>query len=511
MNYEKKNQTKINFITNIVNLIVNLILAVFYIPYLVNSLGIYAYGIIPLALIVNQYIKILTTSLTGALTRFYSVAVNENDFMRASKYLSSSLVALIIITAVILPFLILFSFNVNSFFNISYELLEDSQLLFLFTFLSFVISLFSSLINITLYANNRLDKINFLSILRILIKFFLVLVLFESIDIKVYFVGLSGLITEVFILIISYIYFRQTINKEVKISFKFYDKIILLPLLSMTTWVIIHQIGDSTLYRIDNVLVNIFFSTKESGILGAITELGNYLLISFSVFSSLFGPLILIAYSESDHKKVKSLFVDSSFSVGVISALMVGLIAGFSNPILNFWLGHDFAIYGVWLKIKLLSLPFFVSGGVFAFVYRSWNKVKWPAIYTLSVGLLNFVICYIILYYISVQWVVELVLLINLLLTTIQCYVFNAIFVVNIYPDSRVRLIKNFKIITLVLVGSLIYSEIINDCFEIDSIFYLAAIFMLSFFILLILVYLFLGKENRKIIISLFKSILIKN
>ena len=63
-------QTRKNLYTNIANLVVNIVVGIYYTPYLVNQLGLAAYGIIPLTLIVNQYISVLTGSLTSALSRF---------------------------------------------------------------------------------------------------------------------------------------------------------------------------------------------------------------------------------------------------------------------------------------------------------------------------------------------------------------------------------------------------------------------------------------------------------
>ena len=80
-----KNQIKSNFLTNIINLLVNILLAIFYIPYLVSSLGIYAYGIIPLAFIVNQYIKVLASSL-----KIFSLGVGKEICSpRGNKYIDN--------------------------------------------------------------------------------------------------------------------------------------------------------------------------------------------------------------------------------------------------------------------------------------------------------------------------------------------------------------------------------------------------------------------------------------
>ena len=81
----QKNQTLRNLAFNLISLVVNIGLGLFYTPYLVKSLGIMAYGIVPLALVINQYINVVTGSLTGSLTRFYSVAYQKKNYKEASR------------------------------------------------------------------------------------------------------------------------------------------------------------------------------------------------------------------------------------------------------------------------------------------------------------------------------------------------------------------------------------------------------------------------------------------
>ena len=76
-------QTRKNLYTNIANLVVNIVVGIYYTPYLVNQLGLAAYGIIPLTLIVNQYISVLTGSLTSALSRFYTIYRGDKYFFNS--------------------------------------------------------------------------------------------------------------------------------------------------------------------------------------------------------------------------------------------------------------------------------------------------------------------------------------------------------------------------------------------------------------------------------------------
>jgi membrane protein EpsK len=84
---QQNKQARINLYTNLISLTVS----VYYTPYLVRTLGIVAYGIMSLALIINQYINLIASSLTGPLTRFYTVSLQKNDYNETAHYLSTSL------------------------------------------------------------------------------------------------------------------------------------------------------------------------------------------------------------------------------------------------------------------------------------------------------------------------------------------------------------------------------------------------------------------------------------
>ena len=99
-------RTKVNFYTNVLALIANVFVGIYYTPYLVNNLGLAAYGILPLALIINQYISVATQTLTHAYTRFYSVALQKGDYDEASKDISTSFIVVLLISFCIIPFAI---------------------------------------------------------------------------------------------------------------------------------------------------------------------------------------------------------------------------------------------------------------------------------------------------------------------------------------------------------------------------------------------------------------------
>lgn len=498
-------RTRVNFYTNILALIANIVVGIYYTPYLVNHLGLAAYGILPIALIINQYISVATQTLTHAYTRFYSVALQKGDYQEASKSISTSLAVVVLISILIIPIAIWIIHDVDSLFKIPEGLEPSARVLFCYTILSFICSLFSSLLNVTLYAINRLDLMNMMKIVRAIFKLILVVLLFECVRIDVSLVGLSNLLTELIILIVSVILFCVFKPSGVKLSPALFDKAILYSILGMSIWVLLQVCGDTLLYRTDNLIVNHFWGAEASGALGAISEIGSYVTVVVNVIGSLFGPLILIAYAKGNHTEVKSLFVEQSTIVGCLSALLTGIISGCGYTILKVWLGNGMESYTWWLLLKMIVLPYYAAGGIMAFVYRSWNKVKFPAICTVLLGFLDIVILILICRYISPDDAL-IVLIINAFFSISQCFIINALAVSRIYKETKKNFITICLKITVTFIFCYFIGRLVTSYIAIESLFQLGLLLVILGVFLLVFIYIVVfNKLERNKLLDLIK------
>ena len=479
-------QVQKNLMLNILNLVCNVVVGLYYTPYLVRSLGVVAYGIVPLALIVNQFIVVVTGALTSALTRFYSIELQKKEYERASRSLSTSLILIGGFVVILLPFVILFVANIGDVFNIPGALIRDAKLLFGFTLSSFFVSLLSSVFNITSYANNRLDVLNVLKIERILLKFVFVVFLFEVLGKKVWCIGLANFMAEFVVLFHSMKLHYKISRSLVKIRWSLFSKTALFAIGGMAIWTIVHQLGDIFIYRMDNVVVNKFWGTSVSGALGAITELGAYVSTAVTVLASLFGPMILIAYSQGKHDQVQRLTLSNSMIIGALSAVACGLLVGFSSEFLFCWLGDSFVVYRNWLVLKLLPLPFFLASGIVAFSNRAWNMVKYPAIATIVFGVLNVLIMNVV----ACKCVndsmnaVLLILATSLIVNLMQSYLLNFYFFLRIYPGCKKQFVLiTIKIVTILLL-SICFSILVSRMYTPKNLFELVCVLMIQYFFL---------------------------
>lgn len=502
---EDRIQVRKNLIFNVLSLISNIGIGILYTPYLVKSLGIIAYGVVPLALIINQYVSVVTGSLTSSLTRFYTISIQKNDLKDASKYISTSLLVVIVLLIILVPPLFFLIKNINVVFNIPDDLVDSAKVLFSFTAMSFGLSLLSSVFNITLYAYNRLDYLNVIKIFRVVLKFIFVVVFFTFINVDISYVGIANFLCELFVLLFSVVVFYRFTKGGIAVNFRLFDKASFSVLSLMASWVMVQQLGDTLIYRIDNIIVNKFWSTKESGVLGAFTELGTYSMVVAGVIGSLFGPLILQAYGREDHGQVKSMTLDRSVSVGVIVAVMVGILCGFSPIVLNIWLGEEFVDFNLWLYLKLFLVPFYSAAGVFAFAARAWNKVRTPALATLFLGALNLLLIWgTAAFFNENSNTIPVILLIGLIFGVLQSYFLNGFVFHTLYKGTLPFVLNGALKIFLVLVivsaiGYILSPFLIN----LNVVLSLFAIGLIGIVCLVLSLKLALTKEQSDVMIGL--------
>jgi membrane protein EpsK len=98
-------------------------------------------------------------------------------------------------------------------------------------------------------------------------------------------------------------------------------------------------------------------------------------------------PVILIKYAQGDYVGLQRLAGQSVKLLGLALSLPVGLLCGFSSPILVIWLGPTFEYLNILLIVIVFHLSLNLSVRPLLHVQNAYNRVRWPGIVTLLSGL----------------------------------------------------------------------------------------------------------------------------
>lgn len=381
-------QLPINLISNVGVFALSTFIGVFMTPFLIKYIGIDGLGVIKLASTIPVYIGLLTLVISGAVSRYLSIDLNQNDIPGANRTFNTAFFSMTILLFLLLPFIFLFSYNVAHIFKIPSHFETETVYLFLGILLSSLVAIFSALFMIPAFANNRLDISNFTRISTVLLQTLLIVVLLLYFDTPLISVGMayfSGSLLGLIVSIKIWKYFAPSLT----LSLKFFDFSKLKELSKMGSWLVIDQMGTILFLYVDLLVVNYVFGSKATGEYSIPLQWQTMLRSLASVLAGVITPMILINYARMEYEKIVDLSYISVKFLGLALAVPIGLVAGFAPSLLRVWVGEEFVYLSplLWLIVLPMSINL-----AFASLYpisTAYNRIKIPAYVTLGTGILS--------------------------------------------------------------------------------------------------------------------------
>lgn len=373
---------------NVLSFVVNIVIGLWLVPYLIKYIGIAAYGLVPLAMVFTEYISIITISINGAVTRFLTIDIQNENWKNANKIFNTAFFAMLVLILVQVPILTYVTIDVSSVFEVPDNLVEDTYYLFALTFAGYLISLLSSIFSTSMYAYNRLDLRKIVDLNRIVFRIITIIVLFTLFTPSLKFVGIANLVGAVTSIIYASIYWKK-LTPKLHIQWSSFDFSILKSLTNMGGWLIINQVGFLLFLKVDIFVVNKYFGAEATGEYSAVLQWNILIRTMASVLSNVIGPMLLISFANNklnDVIKFGKLGV-KFLSIGI--GICTGVVCGLSSQLLSIWLGPDFAQFSTLMIVMLCHLA--INLGVLPLfpINISLNKVRVPGLVTAGMGGLN--------------------------------------------------------------------------------------------------------------------------
>ena len=128
-----------NLAANIAYFLVNIVIGILLVPYFIDTLGVAAYGLIPLATSITGYVAIVVQSLNTSVTRFLTVDLQREDYAAANKTFNTSLFGLTAVILLMVPVILVVAYFAPSIFNVPEGQETGAVLLFLGVSAAFLI------------------------------------------------------------------------------------------------------------------------------------------------------------------------------------------------------------------------------------------------------------------------------------------------------------------------------------------------------------------------------------
>lgn len=391
-------QMSANLIANIVSFVSALFISFYTTPYITKHVGMEAYGLIGLAQNFTSYITIITAALNSMASRFIVVELHKNNNDEANKFFNSALIANTLCAIMVLLLSVFMIPNLNFFINVSDHLLFDAKITFALTFLSFSLSLTTSVFNVVYNARNRLDLGAWRTVESNIIRVVLLIITFMFIGVKIQYTVAVTLISSGYVILFS-IYYKHKLLPEIHISYKNFEWQKIWTMVKAGVWNSISRLSHILLNGLDLWITNLFIGGAILGCVSVTKTFVNLIISFIATISDTFLPIFLKTYAK-DKGSLNAEFLKSTKLLGFCSCVIISVFMVYCKTFYELWLpGEDAILMRNLTYISLASV--LVSGPVYSMfsLYPVINKVRPQAISTLIVSIMSTATVFILLKY----------------------------------------------------------------------------------------------------------------
>lgn len=450
-----KNKVVKNTIILYLRMIVTMIVSIYTSRVILQYLGIDDFGVYGVIGGVVGLFSFLSRSLTVAFNRFLCVSIAKDDIIRTNKIIGAAvIIQIVIIIVALIACESIGVWFINNYLVISPEKLSAAHIVFQFSILTFIITIFTSAYNSIIISYEKMSAYAYICIFEVVAKLAIVYALVLTPNYKLEYYSAYICLIQFLTLLIYCLYVKYTF-KFIKASFKNIRKII----------------SEMLVFSGYGFLGNFAFVAKNQGINFLLNIYGGPVLnaarsISFQVYTAVynfvtnfqtaFSPY-LMKKQESESERAcnidVSIFTHLSFTImGIISIP----ILFFTNWILHIWLGDNVPLYtSVFTKYILLIGMFEAISSPLQNIIFGKGEIKWLQILVLVV---QTIVVFLAFYMLKLGRKPSIVYLIDLIGNSALFFI--RLYIAKIYTALKIRYyLKNtlFPILCVSIVILYIY------------------------------------------------------
>lgn len=377
-----------NIISNVTFIVADVLLSLWYTPFLLRKLGSELFGFIPLVNSVTNYFSIVTYSINVPIGRHVTLELAKGNVSKANQIFNTNLIITLILISIAIPLGVVLTIFAPVLFTIPTGREQEVQILFIAVITSFLIGTYCINFRIATFAKNRFDLRNIVILSARIAQVLVVISLFNIDQPRLFHVSLGALLAALLNLLGDYYLWRKLLP-ELKIRWRDFQKQDLHLLFNTGIWTFLYQTGFILFLNVDLVVANRTLDLQLVGMYAALLTIPKTLRMLSNAIGGIWGPTVIAKHGQSDHKGVDVTLRRALKLTGFSLALPIGLLCGLSHPFLDVWLGPNFQAMSLPLMLMLLPLSVNLLSGIFFDVYIIFNKLKTPSIVVVSLGVAN--------------------------------------------------------------------------------------------------------------------------
>jgi membrane protein EpsK len=384
----RRGRLGVNLMANLSSFGLQLVIGIWFVPYLVRHLGVAGYGLIPLATQVTHYMRVVTLAFNSAVGRFLTIASEKADDAEANRIFNTSLVTTVGLCGLLLPLAAAGVVHVDQLIEVPPGYATEARWLLAGTVGMFLLMTLAAPFQVSTFTQNRFDVRTGVDVLAVLGRVGLIVGLFVALTPRVAYAGLgyaaAGAIT-----FVGAVVAWRFLTPQLAVRPRDFDRRMLGQLSGMGVWVVINILGTILFLQIDLMVVNHMVGPEAGGEYALVLQWSTLLRGFAAAVAAVFGPTLVYYYAREDLLGLVAYARRAVKLVGLAVALPVGLICGFSRPLLSVWVGPEHADLAPLMSLVTCHLCVNLGYLPLHGITTAANRVRWPGITSLLMGAAN--------------------------------------------------------------------------------------------------------------------------
>jgi O-antigen/teichoic acid export membrane protein len=372
------NKTKIflaNLSSGIVFRILSMISIYLAVPFLLKYLNDTNYGVWVTIFGIINTAYFMDLGIALGLKNQVTKAISTNQLYLAKKYISTAYVTITVISLVsfILVFSFIYSFNMQTLFNVKITEKILKNVLYISSFLvliSVVLNIYKSIF-MSFQQSAKVEFAMFLYQLLILIQLIALPYFIKESLVAVSLVyGLTNISIALFF---SFIFFYK--HKELRPSLSLFEKRIVKDIMGSGVQFFIIQMSLIIILSTDNYLITRYISPEETTIYSLINKLFQTFLIASSIIFTPLWALYTSAYQNKDFQWIKNMFKKLNY---LFILLVIGLVIMYFSLdwVLKIWLNRSLEYKPLLIILMAVFVLIRVFGDIYMTFLNGVGKIK---------------------------------------------------------------------------------------------------------------------------------------
>ena len=381
-------RTANNILSNIILFAAEMIISLWYTPYLVRKIGSELFGFVPLANSLTGFMGILTYALNISTGRYITIELEKDQQERANQVFNTTLIGSTLLVSLALPVGAVLALLSPVLFNVPDGAERQVRILFFCVLAGFFLTVLGINFRVATFARNRFDLRNIVTFIARLGQIGLIVLLFTVDRPKLAYVGLGALTAALLGFFGDFALWKRLLP-ALKFRLSSFRKGNLDLLFRTGGWTMVYQVGFILFVHTDMLVANRVLDLSLAGMYGALLVIPKNLRVLSMAIGGVWGPPLLARYSRSDYAGMDEILRLSIKVIGYVMALPVGLVCGLAAPFLTIWLGAQFSQMQPVLILMSFHLASNLIVGPFFNVQIALNKLHFPALMACALGIVN--------------------------------------------------------------------------------------------------------------------------